>query len=229
MEKNIRVVPKIMRQLKNIACIEFILLRWLTHVQKCSKWCIRDIWFLGHFLTHLPHYFWNDPLVSEPTKTSCNSNQSQMLIITRTRRTRWINAQCRSMSINDDKKMYEFGINVRNLIWHWSTLIGIGHWSIMSWSIWTIGWIAITCGYSYKTSPVILQDAPLIIGNFDSVSSLYHWCNFVSNDHWEQRAQCHDSELCKSLCLTLWGPNWAVGLSGLSDVCHVMRKCALRS
>ena len=58
-----------MRQLKNILCRECILLWWLTHVGSQS-WvagldvgCITDIWFFGHFVTHLHHYVWNDPLV----------------------------------------------------------------------------------------------------------------------------------------------------------------------
>ncbi len=59
----LRVIPKIIQQLKNIACREFILLWWLTHFgshlsEKMTLKCIRDIWFFGHFVTLLPHYFW---------------------------------------------------------------------------------------------------------------------------------------------------------------------------
>ena len=71
-----------MRQLKNIACMECILLWWLpggggggwgaTPVYPHSPWwpsyfygsfkCIRDIWFLGHFVTNLldPIAFWQN-------------------------------------------------------------------------------------------------------------------------------------------------------------------------
>ncbi len=38
-----------------------------------------------------------------------------------------------------------FRINVRNLIWHWSTLIRIGHWSSMSWSLNRCNWCPEFC------------------------------------------------------------------------------------
>ena len=69
-QRSLGFIPKTMRKLKNIASREFILLWWLTHVgskdgrsEKMMLKCSRDIWFLGHFETYLPHYFWNDPEV----------------------------------------------------------------------------------------------------------------------------------------------------------------------